>query len=275
MSSFGLIGDPLGHSLSPALYGELFRQFRLQDSFHKFIVKPEELDAFVKENTFLGFNITIPHKETIIPFLDQLSPEARIMGAVNCVKKTPAGLVGHNTDWLGFKTALNINKVDVTGKKCLILGAGGAAKAIIYALINMGAGFIRILNRHYGRGLLLSAWAQKLSKNGAEAALLENINFREINIIINCTPQGMWPAVNVAPLNPNHINREFTLIDTVYNPLETKWLQAGREKGALTLGGLDMFIHQALASLKIWNPGFNFIKIDLDQVKKALIWELQ
>ncbi|MEE8436846.1 MAG: shikimate dehydrogenase [Candidatus Neomarinimicrobiota bacterium] len=275
MNGFGLIGDPLGHSLSPALYRELFRRLKLQNSFKIIKVKQEKLEAFVKENTLQGYNVTIPHKETIIPFLEQLSPEARIMGAVNCINKSPAGTVGHNTDWLGFKTALNINKVDVTGKKCLILGAGGAAKAIIYALIKMGAGFIRILNRHYERGLLLSVWAQKLSRNGTEAVLLENINFREIDIIINCTPVGMWPAVNASPLNPEHINRESTLIDTVYNPLDTKWLRAGREKGALTLGGLDMFIHQGLASLKIWNPGSTFEKIDLDQLEKALIWDLQ
>jgi len=273
MSNYGLIGDRISRSFSSELHNEFSRQLKLENTFEKIIIKAHELDAFIKKNSFDGFNVTIPHKETIIPLLDQLSPVAETLGAVNCVENSLAGLIGHNTDWLGFKTALNINHIHVSGKNCLILGAGGAARAIIYTLNKLGVGSIKILNRHYDRALILAGWAENINKNKTEAVLFENINFSEINIIINCTPQGMQPEIDDCPLDPDYIKSKHLLIDTVYNPLETKWLRAGQEKGALTLGGLDMFIHQGLASAKIWDPDLNFENINLHQIKKALIWE--
>ena len=135
MKQFAVIGDPIAHSLSPLLHQEIYRQLGIVASFEKVHVTPGSLSLFMDENVLDGFNVTIPHKESIIPYLDALDESAQAIGAVNCV----AGEIGYNTDWIGFLKAMAGNGVEINGKNSLIIGAGGAARAVGYVLVQAKA----------------------------------------------------------------------------------------------------------------------------------------
>jgi len=262
MKRFAVIGDPIAHSLSPVLHNEVYRQLEVDASFEKIHVKPDSLHSFMDTQSLDGFNVTIPHKQSIIPFLDNLDDAAQSIGAVNCVHKGK----GFNTDWVGFLKAMEINKVKLKGKDCVILGAGGAARAIAYALIKSKVQSITILNRTLEKSKKLSQWIQQTS---AEIETHERMRASQHDhIIINCTPVGMWPDVESMP--DIEIQKGQILADTIYNPLETAWLKKGKEIGAKTVGGFDMFIAQGLASADIWFNEKISEKIKLEPIKMGL-----
>ena len=230
MKHFAVIGDPISQSLSPVLHNEVYYQLGINASFEKIRVQPHALSDFMATHQLDGFNVTIPHKQTVLPLLDGIDEAAKTIGAVNCVYKDK----GYNTDWIGFKKALQLNHVDLHGKACLILGAGGTARAIAYSLIKSGVSSISVNNRTQNKADELLDWIQSFSPKYIKTVSPE--------IIVNCTPVGMWPSVESQPMieiHPNHV-----LIDTIYNPYETKWLKTGNRLGAKTVSGLDMFIAQ-------------------------------
>lgn len=274
MKRLAVIGEPIEHSLSPTLFKEVFKQLGLDGEYQQIHVLPDELGPFVKENDLDGFNVTIPHKETIIPYLDELDDHARAIKAVNCVVNTGDRLIGHNTDWIGFGKALENNGLSARGKDCLILGAGGAARAVAYALIQTDACSIIVANRTISKGAALVQWITNLTSINTRSIPLNHVNGLTPEIVINCTPMGMWPDIESVPMDTTFIQADQVLIDTIYNPLETAWLKAGRNGGAKTVGGLDMFIHQGLASADLWFGALVSEKIELDTVKKVLILEL-
>ena len=261
MKSFAVIGDPIAHSLSPVLHREIYRQLGVEASFEKIHVQPNAIHSFLKENELDGFNITIPHKQSVIPYLNMLDESAQIIGAVNCVH----GGKGYNTDWIGFLNTMELNGVDLKGKKCTIIGSGGSARAIAYGLIHAGVNSISISNRTQNKADQLLGWINSIFP----------INPKNENpdIIINCTPLGMWPDIESTP--EVEIKNGQILADTIYNPIETKWLKAGKAIGAKPIGGLDMFIAQGLASVDIWFGEKISEKIDYNKIKKALINELK
>ncbi|MDP6628139.1 MAG: shikimate dehydrogenase [Candidatus Marinimicrobia bacterium] len=266
MKRFAVIGDPIAHSLSPALHSEVFRQIGFEVTFEKIHVKPDTLHSFMGSHRLDGFNMTIPHKQSIIPFLDELDDAAQSIGAVNCVHKGK----GFNTDWVGFLKTMEVNKVLLKGKDCVILGAGGAARAIAYAFIQSKVKSIIILNRTLEKAKKLTQWIQQTS---TEIETYEHMNASQHDhIIINCTPVGMWPDVESMP--DIEIQKGQILADTIYNPLETAWLKKGKEIGAKTVGGLDMFIAQGLASADIWFNEKISEKVDIDKIRKILINKL-
>ena len=236
MKQFAVIGDPIAHSLSPLLHQEIYRQLWIDVSFEKVHVTPGSLSLFMDENVLDGFNVTIAHKESIIPYLAARDESAQAIGAVNCV----AGELGYNTDWIGFLKAMVGNGIEINGKNCLIIGAGGAARAVGYALVQVKAKSIIFQNRTKSRADQLSAWINKLYP--------ENEPGEKPDIMINCTPVGMWPDTEAIPIDIQDIDEIGVLADTIYNPLETEWLQRGVAEGARIVDGLDMFIAQGLAS---------------------------
>ncbi len=267
MKQFAVIGDPIAHSLSPILHQETYGQLGIEADFKKIHVPSDSLQPFMVSNNLDGFNVTIPHKQSIIPFLDVLHESAQTIGAVNCVHDGK----GYNTDWIGFLKAMEINNVELTGKDCVILGAGGAARAVAYALIQASVKSISIFNRTHEKAEELSLWIQKISNNKTITHEHTNTS-HHVDIIINCTPLGMWPDTESVP--KIEIQKGQILADTIYNPMETTWLKKGKDLGAKTIGGLDMFIAQGLASADIWFGEKISKKIKLEPIKKVLKSEL-
>ena len=260
MKRFAVIGDPIAHTLSPNLHQEVYRQLELDASFEQIHVTPNSLDSFINSNKLDGFNVTIPHKLSIIPFLKGLDEAAKTIGAVNCVHNGK----GYNTDWIGFLKAMELNGVDLNGKDCTILGAGGAARAISYGLVQADVNSILISNRTQTKADQLLDWINSIFPT--------NFQSKNSDIIINCTPLGMWPDTESMP--EVEMQNGQILADTIYNPLETAWLKAGKTKGAKTIDGLDMFIAQGLASADIWFGEKISEKIKLEDIKKVLKSEL-
>ena len=260
MKHFAVIGCPIKHSLSHILHKEIYNQLDISASYEKKEVPRNQLDKFVNTNTLNGFNVTLPHKQTILPFLKSLDDSAKVIGAVNCVYKGK----GYNTDWIGFLETINNYDLSINNKNCIIIGAGGAARAIAYALIKKGIKSISIKNRSFEAKQKFLKWIDNLHPT--------NSSNQNPNIIINCTPLGMWPEINFMP--DIEINDQLTLIETVYNPFETKWLKYGKEIGAKTVNGLEMFISQGIASAELWLGEKISKKIELEKVKKVLKSEL-
>ncbi|SVA96459.1 uncharacterized protein METZ01_LOCUS149313 [marine metagenome] len=258
MKRFAVIGDPIAHSLSPNLHKEVYRQLGLDASFEKTHVIPDNLHSFMNSNELDGFNVTIPHKQSVIPFLDELDESAQTIGAVNCIKNGK----GFNTDWIGFLQALEINEFNLNGKDCTILGAGGAARAIAFGLVKAGVKSISIKNRTKDKAEQLLDWINSVFTNNDPSEIPD--------VIINCTPVGMWPETESMPMALNEIKPNLTLVDTIYNPIETEWLKLGKEKGAKVIGGLDMFIAQGLASADIWFGKKISETVDIEKIRQFL-----
>ena len=236
MKHFALIGYPLGHSLSAAYFTEKFSREGIEADYSLLEVeRAEEVLPHCAELS--GFNVTIPHKQAIIPLLAELSEEAKAIGAVNCVKVTPQGLIGYNTDVIGIRKSLKGVKLE--GAKALVLGTGGASKAVQYALREGGAE-VAVVSRTEG--------VADLTYEDLSEELIAGYD-----IIVNTTPLGMYPNVESAPALPySAISSKHTLFDCVYNPQQTKFLRLGAEHGARTIDGLTMFHAQAEAAWEIW-----------------------
>lgn len=234
---FALIGHPLGHSKSAEYFAEKFERGRLYANYSLLdIEQVEEVLPYCEELD--GFNVTIPHKQAIIPLLAAISDEAAEIGAVNCVKVTPGGLIGYNTDVEGIRKSLE--GIELQGIKALVLGTGGASKAVQYVLRKGGAD-VKVVSRSQGVADL------------TYEDLSEEI-IRERLLIVNTTPLGMFPNIDSAPVLPySAISPKHTLFDCVYNPRQTRFLQLGAERGAYAIDGMRMFVAQAEASWRIWS----------------------
>ena len=237
MRRFALIGYPLGHSWSASYFGEKFAREGIDAEYSSLAIERAE-EVLPHCEHLSGFNVTIPHKQTIMPFLSAISEEAQAIGAVNCVKVTPDGLEGYNTDVVGIRKSLE--GVTLEGAKALVLGTGGASKAVQYVLRTSGAE-VKVVSRTEG--------AAELTYNDLSEELIA-----DTDIIVNTTPLGMFPNTESAPALPySALSAKHTLFDCVYNPRLTKFLQLGAEQGAKTIDGLTMFYAQAEASWAIWN----------------------
>lgn len=221
----GLLGRKLGHSYSPQIHSLLGN-----DNYSIFEKEPEELEAFLKTGDFTGLNVTIPYKKAVIPFLDQLSPIAQRLGAVNTIIRNADGtLTGHNTDHFGFRSMLERSGLCLAGKKVLVLGSGGASATVCAVLHDIGANVVVISRsgeNHYGNLQL-----------HADAAL-----------IVNTTPVGMYPNTGVAPLSLSQFPALKGVLDVIYNPARTQLLLDAQRRGLVTMNGLWMLVAQAKES---------------------------
>ena len=231
-----MIGFPLGHSLSATYFAEKFEREGIDAEYSPLpIERAEEVLPHCTE--LAGFNVTIPHKQAIMPYLAAISDEAHAIGAVNCVKVTNEGLVGYNTDVIGIRKSLE--GIALKGAKAVVLGTGGASKAVQYVLREGGAE-VAVVSRSKGSADLTYA--------DLTAELIA-----ECDIIVNTTPLGMFPNIDNAPELPYAaLSIKHVLFDCVYNPQRTKFLRLGAEQGARTIDGLTMFYAQAEASWQIW-----------------------
>ncbi|NLO82818.1 MAG: shikimate dehydrogenase [Clostridiales bacterium] len=252
----GLIGHPVEHSLSPQLHNALYREYGLDYIYVAFDIAPGDVAqaaAAFRTLSFVGFNVTIPHKQSIIPFLDALEYEARAIGSVNTVRIQDGKLFGYNTDGMGFVDSLKRRGIELGGKRVLVLGAGGSARAICVYLLKERIDGLYILNRTRGRAVeLINSLASFFPAAYLHCIDNEDLEGLKPDLIINTTPLGMWPDVESDPLESYDFSPGTIVVDIIYNPPETLFLRRAREAGCVTVNGLDMLIGQALKAIEIW-----------------------
>lgn len=233
---FGLLGFPLGHSFSAKYFAEKFSSDEKYSGWDYKNFEREDVKSFFENEApkLDGFNVTIPHKRNVIPFLSRLSDEARKVGAVNCVKNTPNGFTGYNTDVFGFEESL-LSFLKETPEYALILGSGGASLAVRYVLEKNGI-----------RYDIVSRTGEVNYSNVSE-------RIREAGLIVNTTPLGMYPKIEGKPdLDYSLLRKNQYLYDVVYNPLKTSFLKEGEKMGCKIKSGIEMLELQAKKSLDIW-----------------------
>ena len=242
----GLLGRKLGHSYSPQIHGQLASY-----DYSLFEKEPEELEGFLKNGNFVGLNVTIPYKKDVIPFLDQLSPVARRLGAVNTiVRRRDGSLVGHNTDYFGFRYLVQQSGLDVRGKKVLVLGSGGASNTAVAALQELGA-----------RVVIISRSGEN---NYGNLHLHANAS-----VIVNTTPVGMYPNTGVSPIDLGCFPQLEGVLDVVYNPARTQILLDAENRGLVAMNGLWMLVAQAKESAE-WFSGETIPDSRITEIHAAL-----
>ncbi|HUV94457.1 MAG TPA: shikimate dehydrogenase [Anaerolineae bacterium] len=256
----GVIGWPIEHSVSPPMHNAAFEALGMDWCYLPFPVHPANLKeamAGVRALGLRGINVTVPHKKGVVALVDELTPAADAVGAVNTVISRGEVLVGHNTDVDGFLRALRETGFEPEGCSALILGAGGAARAVVYALAGVGAQLV-ILNRTLGRAqALAAAFAGVSDAAHLRAGPLDEKSLRlemaRANLVVNATSLGMWPQVGTTPWPddlpfPSHA----LLFDLVYNPRETCLMRRALSDGARAVGGLRMLVHQGAEAFALW-----------------------
>jgi shikimate dehydrogenase len=255
----GIIGDPVEHSLSPAMHNAAFRRLGLDAIYVPFHVRPPELEdamAGVRALGVSGLNVTVPHKETIIPLLDGLSAEARRLGAVNTVVRRGPQLLGHNTDSRGFRAALEAARVEIAGRSCLVIGAGGAACAVAAALLGGRCRELTVVNRTLQRADRLAARLRPAGKRSRLrvapwSVLTERGFLGNVDMLVNCTPAGLG-GQRLDAIAYEATARACVFVDLVYGPTPTPFLARARRLGRRTLDGLGMLLHQGALAFTLW-----------------------
>lgn len=260
-----VIGYPLRHTLSPAIHGGAIHALGLDLSYEAVETAPERLADFLaglRAKDWLGCNVTVPHKQAVMPSLDELGEEARAIGAVNTIKSTGGRLTGFNTDANGFLADLEEHFGSPAGKRVLVLGAGGAARAVCYALRDARAEGIWVLNRSSER-------AEGLVRDfGQPLQLGTPGRWTDCELIVNCTSAGL--RAGDSPLPDEWLPGGGNLYDLIYNPPETRLMRAVRERGGRSVNGLGMLVHQAAASFEIWTGLKPPLDVMLQAAEEAL-----
>ena len=242
---YGVAGFPVAHSLSPAMHNAAFSACGLNAVYLAF--ETNDIQGCVKGMRALGMkglSVTIPHKSEVIGLLDEVDDLAKKIGAVNTIVNHAGHLVGYNTDGSGALKALE-ERVELPGKSCLIIGAGGAARAIGFALRDRGVR-MTIANRNSRRGEKLADCL------GCSFVPLKYTKSVETDLLVHTTPVGMYPNVEQCIIPPNAIHDRMAVMDIVYNPIETRLLRIAKSKNCLTINGLGMFIHQGAEQFRLW-----------------------
>lgn len=252
---YGLIGNPVSHSISPLIHNTLFREMNLRSTYVPF--KVENIGDFIqafRELDVKGYSVTIPHKESVLHHLDASEPMAKKIGAVNTIVNKGGQLIGFNTDCksaiqaledLLHTSGMGTENNHFTGRWVTLLGAGGASRAIAYGLQERGA-HVTVINRKYER-------AQSLARDvGCLSGEFGDLPEIKTDILINATPAGMFPAVDETPVDKNQLKPNMLVFDTIYNPAETRLLREAKAQGCKIIGGLPMFVNQAAAQFELW-----------------------
>lgn len=270
---FAVLGDPIGHSMSPVMHNDLFSFYNMDAVYLPFQVKDEDLHVAVKGLKALGvggFNVTVPHKSKIIPFLDGIDELAASIGAVNTVVNENGQLMGYNTDGPGFLKGLNPILPKIASQKVLIIGAGGAARAIYFTLAKENPLTLDIANRTIVKARELikdcpySVSSRAYSFDEASASL------EDYDLVVQTTVIGMSPKIDDQPFVLNNIRKQAVFCDIIYNPLETQFLKEAQLKGAIIQNGLDMFVYQGALAFEKWTGRFPDVERMRDNVLKQL-----
>ena len=257
----GLLGWPVGHSLSPAMHNAAARALGLACGYLPLPIRPTDLKTAVSALApfnFRGVNVTVPHKQAILPLLDELDDGARALGAVNTVVVAENGrLTGYNTDWSGFQADLMAQGVDVNGRICLVLGAGGSARAVVYALAQLGGQVKLLARRPEQAAQLIADLAPYILDGQVEKRPLTTLphlaHQSHAPLIVNTTPLGMTPHTDhsIWPDDLPFPAQSF-IYDLVYNPAQTKLMQQAATANCQASNGLGMLLHQGAQAFTLW-----------------------
>ncbi len=249
-----VIGHPIKHSLSPVMHNIAFECLVLDICYVAIYVDPEGIEYFIrglKYTNIVGVNVTIPHKTRVIPYLDELSEEAKILGAVNTIRITKEKLIGYNTDVYGFEKCLE--GIDVAKCSALLIGAGGAGKAVAYTLCKLNVKNLYITNRTEEKAKQLIQFMNSIFNMKIRFIPFDQLDsLGPIDIVVNATPLGMEGMKEELDIPSSIVGKHTTAIDLVYNPPITGYLKKASSLGARTLNGIKMLVYQGAASFKIW-----------------------
>ena len=256
----GLIGWPVEHSVSPAMHNAAFESMGLSWHYALLPTPPDRVEvalADLRARGYRGANVTVPHKQAVMPYLDAMDVAAHTIGAVNTIIVQGDKLIGHNTDAGGFVNALRDAGFEPSGRHALVLGAGGASRAVVYALAQTGCA-VTIHNRTESRAAQLSRRIQDAAPHAhvtwvPARTRLADLPLADYDLLVNTTSVGMWPDTDASPWPetlpvPGH----WTVYDLVYNPAETRLMAQASVAGATTIGGLGMLVHQGALAFELW-----------------------
>lgn len=270
---FCLIGDPVEHSLSPIIMNTLFKKHNLNAIYFTCRVRTENLEEAVKGIKALdirGFNVTMPHKISVMEYLDEISTDSKIIGAVNTVFNKRNKLIGYNTDWLAMKKILENYRSKILNR-CVILGAGGTARASLFA-VSKFCNEVVIVNRTYKKALkLVKIYKEFIPNLTAEKFNISTLKkvIPQSDLIINATPLGM--DGKTSPIPSEIISSDMIVVDLIYKPLKTPLLKYAEEKGSIIIDGLWILLYQALEGFKIWTglrPDIGNLRTVLEKVSR-------
>lgn len=265
----GIIGDPIEHTVSPAMHNAAFRHLGLDFVYVPFKVKSENLELAIqgmKALNIRGLNVTIPHKVAVMPFLNEVDSLSEKIGSVNTIVNRDSELKGHNTDAAGFWYALQAEEIMPAGKKVVVLGAGGASRAIVFMLADRGAE-LTIMNRTQSRAQALANMASNAFRKDIKALELSQKNLKlaikEAEILVNTTSIGMSPDDEETPVPARLLKSSLFVFDIIYNPQQSRLLTEARKIGARTVGGMEMLVQQGAAAFELWTgqkPPINIMR---------------
>lgn len=261
MNFYGVLGEKLPHTISPEIHEQVFSLLNIKGAYKKFEVEKDDLCKVADSLRVLkvkGTNVTIPYKQDIMKYLDEISEEAQKIGAINTINLKDNKLYGYNTDYYGFGTIIDKNNVDIKNKTAVVLGTGGASKAVVTYLLYNGASKVYLVSR------------TEKSESGYDDSRVECRTYETIKdvkgyAIVNTTPVGMYPKTDISPVSEEIINNFDVLIDIIYNPRKTKFLELGEKLNKKICGGLEMLVGQAIKSEEIWQE----MKIDDEVFEKV------
>ncbi|MCV0399221.1 MAG: shikimate dehydrogenase [Nitrosarchaeum sp.] len=269
MSTYAVIGDPIDHSLSPNIHSAAFREMNMEHTYIAYRIPKGELEEGVeslKKIKIAGFNVTIPHKIEMMRFLDKIDESCSIIGAVNTVVNENGMLKGYNTDMDGFLDPIKKRNLQIEGSRVLLLGAGGAARAIVAGFAKEHAKSITIANRTTNKAKELAEFSQKI---GLESKFvnIDNVenNVEKYNIIVNATSIGL--KNEQCPISLEGVNKNTIAYDIVYMPMNTDFLKKAREKEAIIIYGYEMLLGQAARAFEIWHG----VEAPYNAMKRALL----
>ena len=254
---YGIFGFPLAHTLSPVMQEAAFRSLRLKAFYLPFEVGEEEFRSLMRRRKDLlldGFNVTVPYKEAALRYVDELSPSARAIGAINTVVRRGKKWVGFNTDESGFILSLEREgKFKAKGKQVLLLGAGGGARAVAYGLARCGASKIIIVNRTLARAKKMISEYEKLFPRVKFLADTQGNekNLKDVDLVVNATSVGLKPK-DPPLVRPGDFPKKTFFVDLIYNPRETKFLRLAKQSGHRVLNGLGMLVYQGAEAFQVW-----------------------
>ena len=272
----GIIGDPLEHTMSPVMHNAAFDKMGVDYLYIPFRVEKEKLGRAIEGMRALnirGLNVTIPHKVAVIQFLDELDDLAEKIGAVNTIVNDDGVLTGYNTDATGFLQALLNRGIEPKGKNVVVLGAGGASRAISFILAERGSNLV-ILNRTVDKARI---WADRISnifQRETEVLKLDRENLAKAlskaDILVNATSVGMSPNIDETPVASNLLKSGMIVFDTIYNPIKTRLQTEAEEAGAITISGLDMLVWQGALAFEKWTG----LKAPIELMREVVIKKL-
>ena len=258
----GLIGDPVEHSLSPVMHNQAIEELGLDHVYIPLPVAPENLAQAIagfRAISLVGFNVTIPHKQTIMPYLLEITPVAQMVGAVNTVWWTEAGWIGTNTDVEGFIAPLRTLSRDWSQVTPVVLGNGGAARAVVVGLAELGCPTIHVVGRNQQR---LEKFSHSWQASSQISSILQTHLWSELSglisdteLLVNTTPVGMSPQIENSPVDASlmsQLSSGSIAYDLIYTPNLTQFLQLAQQQGAITINGLEMLVQQGASALRIW-----------------------